>query len=111
MVSDTSCQLVSIVSVSSSATAGMSASVAVTRVLVTDCVERSTSDVERSTSVVIICSDYKNIKFILVLGDSRNFTVTIVALRKGILQFYLTLKYHNRHVNMVVYNYIIITKS
>lgn len=54
-------QLVSIVSVSSNATAGMSSSaVTVTRVLVTDCVDRSTSvDVERSTSVVIICSDYK----------------------------------------------------
>ena len=50
-------QLVSIVSVSSSATAGMSSSVAVTSVAATDCVERSTSDdVERSTSVVIICS-------------------------------------------------------
>lgn len=42
----------------------MSASVAVTRVPATDCVVSSTSvDVERSTSVVIICSDYKcNIK-------------------------------------------------
>lgn len=49
------------VSVSSSATAGMSASVAVTSELVTVCDERSTSSsVDKSTSAVINCSDYNN---------------------------------------------------
>ena len=53
------------VSVSSRATAGMSASVAVTKELATVCVERSTSSsVDKSTSAVINCSDYNNkIKF------------------------------------------------